>query len=120
MGSNIGSASLTLISVVGVGTLIGCIEVMTSSSVLFSNLYPLVAVLFGAAVVVRLLVESVFRSLIPLIVVFMPGLVGCGLRGFPDVVLFADERGVVVLKDPVVLLGLVVVVDDFVGALGSV
>lgn len=123
MGSNIRSTSLTLTSVVDVGTFMGRIEVRrTSSSVLFSSLYPLVAVLLGAAVVVRLLVESVCKSFIPLFVVLVAWLLaGAFVGGLVDAVLLAHVREVVLVTvEPVVLNGLCVVVDDFVGALGSV
>lgn len=111
-----------LISVVGTGSVIGRMELRwISSSVLLSNLYPFVAVLLGAEVVVRLFVESVLRSIIPL-VVRVDWLFGVVLPpGFAVVVLFAVVRGVVeVVIVPVVLLGIGVYDDDVFCALGSV
>lgn len=116
------SPSFMLISVVGTGSVIGRMELRwISSSVLLSNLYPFVAVLLGAEVVVRLFVESVLRSIIPLVVrvdwlfcVVLP-------PGLAVVVLFAVVRGVVeVVIVPVVLLGIGVYDDDVFCALGSV
>lgn len=117
------SASFTLTSVVEMGTVIGWIDVsFASSSVLFSSLYPFVAVLLGA-VVVRLLVESVLRSFIPLVAFFVDDVVGAdvGLPGRREgFVTFADGLSVVeIFVVPVVLLG-EYVVDDVFGALGSV
>lgn len=81
---------------------------------LLSSLYPFVALLFGVAVVVRLLVESVFKSLFP----FPLG----GFAVVEAVGFLTGERTVVeFVIVPVVLLGLEVY-DDVDGfcALGSV
>lgn len=116
IGSKMGSKSLMLTSVVALGTFIGWIDVWwASSSVLFSSLYPLVAVLLGAAVVVRLLVESVLKSFTAAIVVFLfwdlaGALVVAGVDFVAD-----DDGWVEFLMVTAFVLGLGVVGDECVG-----
>lgn len=112
IGSKIGSRSFMLTSVVGVGTLIGCMEVCwVSSSVLFSNLYPFVAVLLGVAVVVRLLVETALKSFVAAIVVLLLSVGALVTVAKVDFVLVVVA--VEFLICPVYLIGMGVVFDDF-------
>lgn len=97
----------------------------TSSSVLLSSLYPFVALLFGVAVVVRLLVESVFKSFMPFplaVVARLPIVNVAGFAVVEAVVFLIGVRTVVeFVIVPVVLLGLGVYDDgDGFCALGSV
>lgn len=121
MGSNIVSTSFTGLSVVEIGTFIGWIDIMFwSSSVLFSNLYPLVAVLLGADVVDFLLVESILISVTSVIVVSVAWVSFGAFVVFVGEAWFIGVRAVEVVIGPVVLLFFNVTDGVVVGALGSV